>query len=112
MPQDASLAFFENPIVNPPCTHPGRHRGLDADGQPTNRLIESRRPSDLIAPVREAKKHKAPKGPTAQVELAPTAEDECPSTAEQKYGTPHVPESPPPRLGACRRQDPCYYERL
>ena len=69
------LTFFEHPILNSPYVYPGRHWELDADGQPTNRLIESRRRSDLITPVPKAKKRKAPKGPTAQVELELTAAD-------------------------------------
>ena len=59
------LTFFEHPILNSPYAYPGRHWELDADGQPTNRLIESRRRSDLITPVPKAKKRKAPKGPTS-----------------------------------------------
>ena len=79
------LTFFEHPILNSPYAYPGRHWELDADGQPTNRLIESRRRSDLITPVPKAKKRKAPKGPTVQVELELTADDEGLSTADQKY---------------------------
>jgi hypothetical protein len=57
------------------------------------RLIESRRRSDLITPVPKAKKRKAPKGPTVQVELELTADDEGLSTAEQKYDpTPIINE--------------------
>ena len=56
-----SLTFFEHPILNSPYAYPDRHWELDADGQPTNALIESRRRSDLITPVPKAKKRKAPK---------------------------------------------------
>ncbi len=93
MPQDAPLTFFEHPILNSPYAYPGRHWELDTDGQPTNQLIESRRRSDLITPVPKAKKRKAPKGPTAQVEMELTADDEGLSTAEQKYDpTPIINE--------------------
>ena len=37
------LTFFEHPILNSPYAFPARHWELDADGQPTNVLIESRR---------------------------------------------------------------------
>ena len=47
--------FFEQPILNSPYEYPGRHWELDDDGQPTNRIIESRRRSDLITPVPKAK---------------------------------------------------------
>lgn len=87
------MSFYEKPILNSPYAYPGRHWELDADGQPTNRLIESRRRSDLITPVPKAKKRKASKGPTAQVELELTADDEGLSTAEQKYDpTPIINE--------------------
>ena len=85
-----SLTFFEHPILNSPYAYPGRHWELDADGQPTNVLIESRRRSDLITPVPKAKKRKAPK---VQVELDLGADDEGLSTAEQKYDpTPIINE--------------------
>jgi type III restriction enzyme len=65
------LTFFEHPILNSPYAYPGRHWELDADGQPTHRLIESRRRSDLITPMPKAKKRKP--RPSTQVELALTA---------------------------------------
>jgi hypothetical protein len=37
--------FFERPILNSPYEYPGRHWELDAEGQPTNRIIETRRRS-------------------------------------------------------------------
>jgi len=84
------LTFFEHPILNSPYAYPARHWELDADGQPTNVLIESRRHSDLITPVPKAKKRKAPK---VQVELELGADDEGLSTAEQKYDpTPIINE--------------------
>jgi superfamily I DNA/RNA helicase len=39
--------FFERPILNSPYGYPGRHWELDPDGQPTNRIVEARRGSDL-----------------------------------------------------------------
>jgi type III restriction enzyme len=77
------MSFYEKPVLNSPYTYPSRHGELDADGQPTNRLIESRRRSDLITPVPKAKKRKAPR---QQDELDLAADDESLSTAEQKYG--------------------------
>jgi type III restriction enzyme len=54
--------FFERPILNTPYEYPGRHWELDADGQPTNRIVEMRRRSDLITPVPKPKKRKRGKG--------------------------------------------------
>ena len=85
-----SLTFFEHPILNSPYAYPARHWELDADGQPTNALIESRRRSDLITPVPKAKKRKAPK---VQVELDLGADDAGLSTADQRYDpTPIINE--------------------
>jgi type III restriction enzyme len=50
--------FFDRPILNSPYARPARHWELDADGQPTNRIIESRRRSDLITPVPKPKKRR------------------------------------------------------
>jgi type III restriction enzyme len=53
-----SELFFERPILNSPYEFPGRHWELDGDGQPTNRIIDARRRSDLITPVPKPKKRK------------------------------------------------------
>ena len=51
-------SFFERPILNSPYAPPDRHWELDDDGQPTNRIIDTRRRSDLITPVPKAKKRR------------------------------------------------------
>ena len=43
--------FFEKPILNSPYAYPSRHWELDADGQPTQQIIESRRRADFITPI-------------------------------------------------------------
>ena len=43
--------FFEQPILNSPYERPCRHWGLDADGQPTHKIIESRRLTEFITPI-------------------------------------------------------------
>ena len=53
-----SESFFERPILNSPYGHPGRHWELDDDGQPTNRIIATRRRSELITPVPQSRKGK------------------------------------------------------
>lgn len=50
--------FFKHPILNSPYAYPSRHWELDADGQPTNKIIETRRKSDLITQVPKAKKQR------------------------------------------------------
>jgi len=81
--------FFERPILNSPYEYPGRHWELDADGQPTNRILESRRRSELVTPVPKPKKKRAAKGQAAFV--LGGADDL--SSAEQEYNpTPIINE--------------------
>lgn len=77
-----SNPFFEHPILNSPYKCPLTHWELDAEGQPTQRIIESRRRADFITPIPKPKKRKA----TKQQELdLGYAETENLSTGEQKY---------------------------
>jgi type III restriction enzyme len=81
--------FFERPILNSPYAFPARHWELDADGQPTNRIIETRRRSDLITPVPKPKKRRQ-SGKQASFVLG--ADDDL-STQEQEYNpTPIINE--------------------
>ncbi|MCO5192055.1 MAG: DEAD/DEAH box helicase family protein [Anaerolineae bacterium] len=50
--------FFEKPILNSPYKYPGRHWELDADGQPTNRIMEFRRSAQFITPVPKPKRRR------------------------------------------------------
>ncbi len=51
--------FFERPILNSPYDYPGRHWELDATGQPTQQIIESRRRAEFITPIPKPKKRKS-----------------------------------------------------
>ena len=51
--------FFEKPILNSPYEYPARHWELDAEGQPTQRIIENRRRAEFITPIPKPKKYKA-----------------------------------------------------
>ncbi|MCZ7571609.1 MAG: DEAD/DEAH box helicase family protein [Ardenticatenaceae bacterium] len=50
--------FFDEPILNSPYVYPSRHWELDADGQPTNRIVAWRRSADFVTPVPKPKKRK------------------------------------------------------
>lgn len=50
--------FFEKPILNSPYEYPTLHWELDSDGQPTQKIIESRRGADFITPIPKTKKQK------------------------------------------------------
>ena len=81
--------FFERPILNSPYAYPARHWELDADGQPTNRILETRRRSDLITPVPKPKKRRQGRGQTHMVFDG----GEGLSTEEQEYNpTPIINE--------------------
>ncbi len=82
--------FFEKPILNSPYACPARHWELDDEGQPTNRLLESRRRSELITPVPLPKKRRQKRGQREMV----FDEGEGLSTEEQQYNPTPI-ELPP-----------------
>jgi type III restriction enzyme len=43
-----SNPFFDDPILNSPYEYPRRHWELDPQGQPTQQIIERRRPAEFI----------------------------------------------------------------
>src|SRR5437660_12795642 len=51
-----SNPFFEHPILNSPYDYPKRHWELDAQGQPTQQIIEDRRRAEFITPIPKPKK--------------------------------------------------------
>lgn len=83
-------SFFEKPILNSPYEYPGRHWELDADGQPTNRIVESRRRSDLITPVPKPKKRKSAR--KEQAELLLVDSDGLSSLGQEYNPTPVINE--------------------
>ncbi|MCA3039560.1 MAG: DEAD/DEAH box helicase family protein, partial [Rhodocyclaceae bacterium] len=81
--------FFDRPILNSPYAIPQQHWELDADGQPTQVVVESRRKSDLITPVPKPKKQKGGKGQASMV----LGGKDALSTEEQEYNpTPIINE--------------------
>ncbi|GAB6276713.1 MAG: hypothetical protein SAMD01599839_12530 [Rectinema sp.] len=53
-----SNLFFERPILNSPYEYPKRHWELDKDGQPTQKILESRRRAEFITPIPKPRKRK------------------------------------------------------
>jgi UvrD-like helicase C-terminal domain/Type III restriction enzyme, res subunit/UvrD/REP helicase N-terminal domain len=76
-----SNPFFGHPILNSPYACPVRHWELAAQGQPTQRIIESRRRAEFITPIPKPRKRKTP---TAQAEIV-FDEGKGLSTKEQQY---------------------------
>ncbi len=73
--------FFEKPILNSPYDYPNRHWELDATGQPTQKIIETRRSADFITPIPKPKKQKG----AAQQEQLLFDEGKGLSTDKQRY---------------------------
>ncbi len=53
-----SNPFFEQPVLNSPYEYPSRHWELDETGQPTQKIIESRRQAEFITPIPKPRKRK------------------------------------------------------
>ncbi len=49
-------AFFERPILNSPYEAPRRHWELDPAGQPTQKVVETRRRAEFVTPIPKPKK--------------------------------------------------------
>jgi type III restriction enzyme len=50
--------FFEKPVLNSPYEYPQWHWELDEEGQPTQQIIENRRPAKFITPIPKPRKRK------------------------------------------------------
>jgi type III restriction enzyme len=74
--------FFDRPILNSPYAYPARHWELDADGQPTQKIIEQRRRAEFITPIPKPKKRR--RATDNQQELV-LDEGKGLSTAAQQY---------------------------
>lgn len=75
-----SNPFFDQPILNSPYGYPVRYWELDETGQPTQKVIESRRSAKFITPIPKPKKRKA-----ATQKGFVFDEGKGLSTAEQQY---------------------------
>ena len=73
--------FFEKPISNSPYGYPIRHWELDEAGQPTQRMIETRRRAEFITPIPKPKKRKG----AAQQESLLFDEGAGLTTSKQRY---------------------------
>lgn len=74
--------FFDQPILNSPYEYPSRHWELDREGQPTNRMIQSRRSAEFITPIPKPKKRKRSQDIQTSLSLFDTAGI---STDSQQY---------------------------
>jgi len=101
--------FFEQPILNAPYTYPARHWELDADGQPTDRILDTRRSAKFITPVPKPKRRRQANAP----QQAPLVLDEGLglSTAEQQYDPTSIISTIRERVDGWRRlPDPASWQ--
>ena len=62
-----NLLLFTEPIRNSPYEYPREHWELDAQGQPTQKIIEGRRRAEFITPIPKPKKRKTAANQQAMV---------------------------------------------
>ena len=74
--------FFAQPVLNSPYERPRRHWELDATGQPTQQIVENRRPAEFITPIPQPKKRK---GAAQQAALVFDEKAQQLETAGQQY---------------------------
>lgn len=75
-----SNPFFDHPILNSPYTLPEKHWELDESGQPTQKILDFRRPASFITPIPKPKKRTAQQGTLLEDATAMAL-----STKEQEY---------------------------
>ena len=76
-----SNPFFDHPILNSPYSCPQKHWELDSSGQPTQKILDTRRRAEFITPIPKPKKRK---GAANQKEMV-FDEGKGLSTAAQQY---------------------------
>ena len=77
---DSNDRFFDRPILNSPYEYPARHWELDTTGQPTNRILDTRRRVSFITAIPPSKK-----GGAAQKSLVFDEEARRAGTDSQQY---------------------------
>ena len=79
-PESALELFYQRPILNSPYVRPDCHWELDKDNRPTNRIVESRRPSSYVSPIPAARKSS-----DKQLALVPDDVAKAVQTSDQQY---------------------------
>jgi type III restriction enzyme len=100
-----STPFFNQPILNSPYEYPRRHCELDEAGQPTQKIIETRRAAKFITPIPKPKKRK----PAAQTVLLFNGGKGL-STKEQQYDPTSIINEVRGHVDACRPLSPSQWQ--
>ena len=77
--------FFEAPILNSPYEYPARHWELDDDGQPTQRIIDSRRGAEFVTPIPKPRRRRRTAGSNTGQARLELDEGRGLSSSEQEY---------------------------
>ena len=72
--------FYARPILNSPYEYPGRHWELDESNRPTNRIVDTRRPSAYVSPIPKPRKWQA-----QQLALVTDETAKAVTTDDQQY---------------------------
>ncbi|MCL6107065.1 MAG: DEAD/DEAH box helicase family protein [Actinobacteria bacterium] len=54
--------FFKQPIINSPYEYPSKHWELDEQGQPTQKIINTRRSAEFVTPIPKPRKRNSASG--------------------------------------------------
>lgn len=76
-----SDTFFEQPIINSPYDYPSKHWELDDEGQPTHKLLDSRRSVQFLTPVPKPKRRGKNKDKGGELDLGTDLGEE----GDQRY---------------------------
>lgn len=74
--------FFNRPILNSPYKRPSMHWELDESGQPTQKVLDYRRPADFVTPIPKPKKRRSADEVTMTFDVGDGV-----STERQQYDT-------------------------
>ena len=100
-----SNRFFEQPVLNSPYEFPNRHWELDGTGQPTQKIIERRRPAQFITAI------PTHKGSAAEQATLVFGEGKDISTEKQQYEHTAIINSVRDQVDRWRRiPDPSHWQ--
>lgn len=88
--------FFEQPILNSPYEYPRQHWELDANGQPTQRIIDSRRKAEFITAIPKPRKQKNQKDQQDSTLFDALLRGPMARPAESQYLECNAGNCPPP----------------
>jgi type III restriction enzyme len=83
--------LFDHPILSSPYPYPSRRWALDADGQLTDKIIETRRRAKLVTPVPKLKKRRRGQ-PQDQREMFFDSARDLPNEEQEYNPTPIIKE--------------------